>query len=41
MMDRLAAVRGDGSRVLEKGDYTLMVGPSSREQDLQKVLFSL
>jgi beta-glucosidase len=40
-MDRLAAVRADGSRVLEKGTYTLMVGSSSREEDLQKVLFSL
>ncbi|MFH1512077.1 MAG: glycoside hydrolase family 3 N-terminal domain-containing protein [Bacillota bacterium] len=40
-MDRLAAARADGSRVLEKGTYTLMVGPSSRDEDLQKVLVSL
>jgi beta-glucosidase len=39
-MDRLAAVRADGSRVLEKGTYTLMVGPSSRDEDLQKVMFA-
>jgi len=40
-MDRLAAVHGDGTRVLEKGEYTLMTGPSSREEDLQKVSFTL
>ena len=41
VMDRLAAVRGDGTRVLEKGVYTLMTGPSSREEDLQKVTLPL
>ena len=40
-MDRLAAVRADGSRVLETGTYTLMVGPSSRDEDLQTVIFAL
>ncbi len=40
-MDRLAAVREDGSRALEKGTYTLMVGSSSRDEDLQKVMVSL
>jgi beta-glucosidase len=41
VMDRLAAVHGDGTRVLEKGVYTLMTGPSSREEDLQKAAFTL
>ena len=40
-MDRLAAVRGDGKRVLEKGTYTIMIGSSSRDQDLQTVQFTL
>ena len=40
-MARLAAVRADGSRVLETGTYTLMVGPSSRDEDLQTVIFAL
>jgi len=39
--DRLCAVRDDGRRVLERGDYTLMIGSSSREMDLQRVHFSL
>lgn len=37
--DRLCAVRDDGSRVLERGEYTLMVGSSSRDADLQWVRF--
>ena len=39
--DALCAVRDDGRRVLERGDYTLMVGSSSRETDLQRVHFSV
>ena len=37
----LKTVRTDGSRVLETGEYTLMVGSSSRDEDLQKVGFTL
>jgi len=40
-MRRLHAVHADGSRVLEAGEYTLMVGASSRDEDLQTVQFSL
>jgi beta-glucosidase len=39
--DMLAAVRDDGSRVLEKGEYTLMIGGSSRDTDLTWVRFSV
>ncbi len=38
--DLLAAVRDDGSRVLEKGEYTLMLGGSSRDADLMWVRFT-
>jgi len=37
--DSLCAVRENGKRVLEKGEYTLMIGGSSREIDLQWVRF--
>ncbi len=40
-MEALKAVHGDGKRVLEAGEYTLMVGPSSRDEDLQTVSFTL
>ena len=39
--DCLCAVRDNGKRVLERGDYTLMVGGSSRDADLLWVRFSL
>ena len=39
--DALCAVRDDGRRVLEKGEYTLMVGGSSRDEDLTWVRFSV
>ncbi len=39
--DRLRAVRDDGSRVLEKGVYTLMVGGSSRDGDLLRLHFDV
>ncbi len=37
--DLLASVRDDGRRVLEKGEYTLMIGGSSRDTDLTWVRF--
>ncbi|NLI21617.1 MAG: glycosyl hydrolase [Clostridiales bacterium] len=37
--DLLCAVRDDGTRALEKGEYTLMLGSSSRDADLQWVRF--
>ncbi|HPJ02217.1 MAG TPA: glycoside hydrolase family 3 N-terminal domain-containing protein [Candidatus Limiplasma sp.] len=40
-MESLKAVHGDGSRVLEPGEYTLMTGPSSRGEDLQTVTLTL
>ena len=40
-MGRLAAVRGSGERVLETGTYTIMIGSSSRDLDLQTVQFQL
>lgn len=40
-MEALEAVRGDGSRVLETGEYTLFIGSSSRDEDLQAVTFTL
>ncbi|MBN1777774.1 MAG: glycoside hydrolase family 3 C-terminal domain-containing protein [Clostridiales bacterium] len=40
-MESLKAVRDDGSRVLEKGTYTLMAGSSSRDEDLRKVTFTI
>lgn len=39
--DGLLSVRDDGSRVLEKGEYTLMVGPSSQDEDLQSLFFTI
>lgn len=39
--EMLAAVRDDGSRVLERGEYTLMIGGSSRDADLTWVRFSV
>ena len=39
--DSLCAVRDDGRRVLEKGEYTLMIGGSSRDEDLQWVRFEV
>ena len=39
--DSLCAMRDDGSRVLEKGTYTLMIGGSSRDADLQWVRFAV
>jgi beta-glucosidase len=40
-MGRLAAVRGSGERVLETGTYTIMIGSSSCDLDLQTVQFQL
>ncbi len=40
-LDSLKAVHGDGTRVLEAGEYTLMSGPSSRDEDLQAVTVQL
>ena len=40
-MESLKAVHGDGCRVLEPGEYTLMTGPSSRDEDLQTVTVTL
>ena len=37
--DCLCAVRDDGRRVLEQGEYTLMIGGSSRDMDLLWVRF--
>lgn len=37
--DSLCAVRESGKRLLEKGEYTLMIGGSSRDMDLQWVRF--
>jgi beta-glucosidase len=39
--DSLCAVREDGRRVLEKGEYTLMIGGSSRDLDLLWVRFRI
>ena len=39
--DSLCAVRDDGRRVLEKGTYTLMIGGSSRDADLQWIHFAV
>ncbi len=39
--DGLLSVRDDGSRVLEKGEYTLMVGPSSQDEDLESLFFTV
>ena len=39
--DSLRCVRDDGSRVLLKGTYTLMIGGSSRDMDLQWVRFTV